>query len=109
MARPIVTDEVGRPQAAVPVLLVDMAGSAGVIEPGTLAAAVAPSDTVDLPTPAKALYIGGAGNVVLVPLSQVGNAGVTFANVPAGSILPMRCRCVLATGTTATLIVAITA
>ena len=49
-----------------------------------------------------ALYIGGAGNVYVV--DSHGNT-VLFSGVPAGTILPLQCKQVLATSTTATLIV----
>ena len=60
--------------------------------------AIAPSDTVNLATTPDALYVGGAGNVVLR-----GSDGVnaTFA-VAAGQILPLSPTRVLATDTTAT-------
>lgn len=64
--------------------------------------AVAPSDTVNFTTPARSLYIGGAGNVVVVaPDASV----VTFVGVPVGTILPVQATRVNLTGTTATNIV----
>ncbi|WP_174286639.1 hypothetical protein [Sphingomonas bacterium] len=66
-------------------------------------AGIATSDTVALATVPKALFIGGAGNLVVK-----GGDGVqaTFA-VVAGQIVPIRARFVMTTGTTATGIVAI--
>lgn len=49
------------------------------------------------------LYVGGAGNVAVK--TEKGTT-TTFANVPAGTILPGRFQQVLSTGTTATNIVA---
>jgi len=66
--------------------------------------AVTPSDSVDLPAPARALYIGGSGNI---KINDSGNGAVTFVGVAAGSILPVMARRVYATGTTATNIVAL--
>ena len=68
------------------------------------AAAVAPHATDPLPDITKALYVGGAGNVVgrLVDDQE----DVTFANVPAGALLPFRFSHVR-TDTTATAIVAL--
>jgi hypothetical protein len=66
------------------------------------AAAVTPSDTTQLA--GKALYIGGAGNVTLVTES---GAVVLFTAPPVGSILPVKFTRVNATGTTATLLVAL--
>lgn len=80
-----------------------------IVAPATRAAAVTPSDITDLPTYAKALYVGTTGNIALVPRFAQTDAGVTFVGVTAGSILPVQCRRVLATGTTATNIVALTA
>jgi hypothetical protein len=63
--------------------------------------AITPADA-DLVAPVRALYIGGAGSV---RISDTGNGAVTFANVPAGVILPVMARRVWATGTSATNIV----
>ena len=76
----------------------------GLDSPADDAAAVTPSNTVDLATVARSLYVGGAGNVSLVTAR---GTTVTFTAVPAGSILPVRCRRVRVTGTTATAIVAL--
>ena len=70
-------------------------------------AAVTPSDTTDFGSTPKtslttALYVGGAGAVVAV--TEDGTA-VTFAAVPAGTTLRIRCRRVNSTNTTATNIV----
>jgi hypothetical protein len=72
--------------------------------PAGRAAAVSPSDSSDLTSASRALYVGGAGDVVLM---TVGDDTVTFVAVPAGSILPMRVKRVLSTGTTATSILAL--
>lgn len=50
----------------------------------------------------RALYVGGSGDV---RVKMLGGAAVTFANVPAGSLIPLRVVQLLATGTTATGIV----
>lgn len=73
--------------------------------PGRRAAAVTPSDTVDLPTYAKALYVGAVGNVRILTVGGEDGEAVTFANHPVGW-LPVQARRVLATGTTAAQIVA---
>lgn len=66
--------------------------------------AVTPSDSTDLAAPARALYVGGSGNV---KINDSGNGAVTFVGVAAGSILPVMARRVYATGTTATNIIAL--
>lgn len=67
--------------------------------------AVTPSDTVPIKGgPARALYVGGAGDVVAVNENGV---AVTFTAVPAGAILPIVTAQVKATSTTATAIVAL--
>ena len=71
--------------------------------PAFHAQAVTPSDSVDLPTVARALYIGVTGNVTLV---TVNNETVLFVAVPVG-ILPVMTRRVQSTGTAATNIVAL--
>lgn len=61
------------------------------------AAAVTPSDSAE--TYGSALYVGGAGNVVLV---TEGGDTVTFTGVQGGSTLVLRFKQVRATSTTAT-------
>ena len=67
-------------------------------------AAVTPSDSVDLTTNARALYIGGTG---AVKVTTVAGDAVTFSAAQAGSILPIAVRRVWSTGTTATNILAL--
>lgn len=57
------------------------------------------SDTDNFAYQVRAIYVGGAGNVVVVtPAGSV----VTFTGVPAGTILPVRAIRVNSTDTTAT-------
>jgi hypothetical protein len=63
---------------------------------------VAPDDHAPLMETSRALYVGGSGDVTITAKS--GNI-VTFANVQAGTILPVRASAVRDTGTTATDIV----
>lgn len=67
--------------------------------PAADAAAVTPSDTTDLATSSRFLYVGGAGDVIV---TTTGGETVTFKAVPVGTVLPVRASRVLATGTTAT-------
>ena len=70
--------------------------------PATGYFAVTPSDATDFTTPARSLYVGTGGDVVVV--DNEGTA-VTFTAVPSGSILPVVAYRVNATSTTATNIV----
>lgn len=67
-------------------------------------AAITPSDTVDLPAPARAIYVGGAGNISLITLK---GTTLTFQGLLAGQILPVAAARVRATGTTATNLIAL--
>ena len=71
----------------------------GLTSPADNAAAVTPNDSTDLAFTSRALYVGGAGNIVV---TMAGGGDVTFTAVPAGSILPVRVARVKATSTTAT-------
>lgn len=75
--------------------------------PGRRLRTVTPSDGTDLPIYANALYIGGGGDVAVLAENDADGASVVFKNVPAGGILPVQTRRVLATGTTASNIIAI--
>ena len=75
------------------------------------AAAVTPSNTVDIPSVSGGtsnngcvLYVGGAGDL---KVDTVGGDAVTFVAVPAGSFIPVQVKRVYSTGTTATSIVAL--
>lgn len=71
------------------------------------AVAVTPADS-DLATYAKALWVGGGGDVAVVPVLNADDTPIVFKNVPSGSILPVAVRQVRSTSTTATDIVALT-
>lgn len=71
--------------------------------PGYKFAAITKSDTVDIPL-TRAVYVGGAGNVVAV---DADGTQTTFSAVPAGTWLPIAVRRIDSTNTTATLMVAI--
>ena len=85
--------------------MADFTGYAsGLTSPATRALSVTPNDNDDLDFPARALYVGGGGDVSLI---AVGGDTTTFAGLPAGFILPVRTSRVRATGTTATGIIAL--
>lgn len=66
--------------------------------------AVTPHASTDIAVLTRALYIGTGGDVVAV---KANGDTVTFSNVQAGTIIPIRVRRVNASGTTATNIVAL--
>ena len=68
------------------------------------AAAVTPDDVNDLVNTSRSIYVGTAGDVSVHMIGQV--APIVFKAVPIG-ILPIRADRVLATGTTASDIVAL--
>jgi hypothetical protein len=81
-----------------------------VIAPARSAINVVPSDTTDYLSDVgqvvpKGLYVGGAGTVRVRLVDDV--TTVDFVAVTAGTLLPVRPRRILATGTTATNIVAL--
>lgn len=76
--------------------------------PGNDGAAVTKSDTDVFPP--SLIYVGGAGNVAVMPAAQEGRASptaVTFTAPPVGTTLPILCTRVMSTNTTATLLVRI--
>ncbi len=66
--------------------------------PATHAFPIAASDSTNVAETTRAIYCGVGGDIVAILLS---GATVTFANVAAGALLPIRATRVLATGTTA--------
>lgn len=72
--------------------------------PAVYAGAVTTSDSVNLSSIARGLYIGTGGNVAAV---MPDDSVVVFSNVPTGMILPVRAKRVNATNTTASDIVAL--
>ena len=80
----------------------DIETEGGLGQPATKAVAITPDDDTDLEFTPRALYIGGAGAVTVILRNDT--AAVTFAAVPVGTVLPVRPKRVLATGTDATLL-----
>ena len=72
------------------------------VPPGTVTEPLRPP--LDKGGPARARYVGGAGNVAAINENGV---AVTFAAVPAGAVLPIATKRVNATGTTATNLIAL--
>ena len=76
--------------------------TAGLGSPASHAFDVVPDDTNPLPSPTRAIYVGNGGHLCLTLLS---GATVTFQNLPAGSLLPVRATRIFGTRTAATGIV----
>lgn len=75
-----------------------------IIAPVNHAAAITPHDTNELTNYAKAIYVGGAGDL---KLTTPGGSTVTLVGCLAGTIYPIRAKIVFSTGTTATNLVAL--
>lgn len=73
--------------------------------PATKAAVVTPNDGADLASVSRAIYIGAGGNLAVMLADD--SVAVTLVGVSAGSVLPLRVKRVMSTGTTATNIVAL--
>lgn len=83
----------------------DFEGSVpGTGDPFPLGVAVTPDNDADLAFRTRGLWVGGLGNVAV---QWPNGTSTTFTAVPAGTLLPIRVDRVLATGTTATNIVAL--
>lgn len=74
----------------------------GLSAPASDGFAITPNDGADLARVPRAIFVGGAGAVALV--TKRGTT-LTFSGLTAGTILPVRANRVLATGTTATLLI----
>lgn len=73
--------------------------------PARDAVAITPDDTTDLGSVTRGIYVGSAGNL---QVQMASGTVVTFENVLAGAVYPIRAARVMATGTTAANLVALT-
>ncbi len=80
--------------------IADRFAGSGPTDSADHAAAVTPHDSTNFSSMTRALYVGAAGDVTVVMKS---GAVVTFVDVPAGTILPVRCSRVNDTGADADL------
>lgn len=76
----------------------------GLTSPAVSGEAITPSDATPLPAVTRCLYVGGAGDL---RVELVSGDVVTLTGTVAGAIYPLRIARVLATGTTATGLVAL--
>lgn len=67
--------------------------------------AITPHDTNELTHVTRGIYVGAAGDVVVVLFND--STAVTFKNAAAGSVLPVRAKIVKSTGTTAMNLIAL--
>lgn len=65
--------------------------------------AVTPHDTNELTAFTRAVWVGGAGNLSVILAGDT--AAITITGVPAGTLLPLCCKIIRSTSTTATNIV----
>lgn len=72
---------------------------------GTRGVTIVPSNTVPLTNPISGLYVGGAGDINLVMSNDLLANPVLLKAVPVGTYLNLSVAYILATGTTATLLV----
>ncbi len=71
--------------------------------PARHAAVVTPNDGADLPGgPCRFLYVTGGGTLNVIAMED--QAAVSLGTVSAEALIPLRCRRVMATGTTATVV-----
>jgi len=71
--------------------------------PAVSAFEITKNDTTVFPSPTRYIYVGGAGDLAV--LLSGDTVPVTLSAVPAGTVLPLCATKVMATNTTATLIV----
>lgn len=74
------------------------------VKPARYGVAVTPNDNTDLAVTSRAIWVGGAG---AISLTTEGGDTVLISGIPAGTLLPIAANRIRATGTTATLIVAL--
>lgn len=76
--------------------------------PSRGAVAITKSNTVEQPY--KSIWVGGVGDVTVLMIGATDDTQtVTFTAVPAGTLLPIQVRRVMSTGTSATLMVGLSA
>ena len=73
------------------------------INPAKAYITITPSDSSDLSSRIRALFVGGGGNAVIINNDPVfGTSTATFTGLIAGLIYPLQATRIKSTGTTAT-------
>lgn len=85
--------------------MVDLRGNEVPSGGGRSAFAITPNDSTDLATAARAVYVGGSGDIRVQDLD--GN-DITLSGAVAGSTIPLAVKRVYSTNTTATNLVGFT-
>jgi len=75
--------------------------TADATRPAGKAVVVVPSDTTELGV-TRGLYVGATGDLVVTMAEQ--GSSITFANVPAGSFLPLQVRLVMSATTSSDIV-----
>lgn len=75
--------------------------SSGLASPAAGAFAITPSDTIPLPSVPRGLYVGVGGSLTV---EMKWGGVISFANVPDGSLLPVRVVKVLQASTAASIV-----
>ena len=79
----------------------------GVIAPYTRAVTITPSDSTDLVETPRALQIHASTNSTPVKVTMAGDSAAVTMNLQTGFIFPLRVSRVWATGTSATIVIAL--
>lgn len=72
--------------------------AAGLESPARHAFTITPNDNADFANFARAFYVGATGDVAL---TTVGGDDIIMVGLPLGSVVPVACKRIKSTGTTA--------
>lgn len=67
-------------------------------------ATITPSDSANLALVPKALWISADGTISVIGADDDTNTAVALGSLTAGTVVPIRCKRVMSTGTTATVL-----
>lgn len=75
-------------------------GSPAASHPARIAFEITPSDSVEIPTGTRGIYVGVAGDLTVIMLDEPGSKTVKFTGLAAGVVHPIAAKQVMSTGTT---------